>query len=304
MAPLGEMLVQIVRGARHECLLVAPYIKSSALERILAECVESCSVRIVTRWRIDELALGVSDLDVWELVRERRGTELWLQPALHAKYYRGDDQIALGSANLTNMGLGWAAYSNLEILEDRRAEFAGREDFEGRLFQNAIQVDQELYERFETALAAFPSQPPSPPPPKDLPSTENVWRPRLRHPADLFAFYEGKTDDLTTTAREAAAIDLAALQPPPGLTQDGFKAWVKLAILQSPEFRAIDHFVLESRRFGEMRNLMRDFGAPDAGLSWQTWMRWTMHFLPDQFDFHTAKFSEIVSRPGVRAARR
>lgn len=299
MDALGERLIDFVKGARRECVLAAPYIKAATLKRIINAIPEGGQIKVVTRWRIDEIAMGVSDLEIWDLIKLRGNTSLMLKPTLHAKYYRADQSIAFGSANLTDTALGWSKNPNLEILEIMNLEHTRLEKFEDALFRGTTIVDERLYQIFLNALDAFP-RPQHQMEPEivgpEIVSSEN-WRPCLRFPEDLYAFYAGNDEILTTAAREAAALDLAALQPPPALSPDAFKAWVGLAILQSEEFKEIDAFIVSSRRFGEMRNFIASRGANDGSWSWQTWMRWILHFLPSQFVFHTANYSEIVSRP-------
>lgn len=298
MNPLGDELVEIVAGARQECLLAAPYIKRDALGRLLAAIPLSCVVRVVTRWRVDEIAMGVSDLEVWDSLVERGNAELWLQPTLHAKYYRADERVAIGSANLTNSALGWRPNANLEILHDMGESYSPREVFERALFEGCTKVDSALHESFVAALEAFPRAPRAPDSAEIGVFVElGDWRPSLRFPENLFMLYTGDDQDLSTAARDAAASDLAALDPPAGLSEVQFQTWVGLALLQHPEFRAINEFVAVSRRFGEMRDFLAARGAADPNRAWQTWMRWLLHFLPDELSFHTANYSEIVSRP-------
>jgi hypothetical protein len=194
--------------------------------------------------------------------------------------------------------LGWGKNPNLEILEVIDPAHTTLKQFEETLFSGTTVVDEKLYQIFLEALDAFPR------PQREIESEINEreqinvdnWRPSLRFPEDLYAFYAGKDKTLTAAAREAAATDLAVLQPPTALSSDAFKAWVSLAILQSAEFKDIDTYIVSSRRFGEMRNFIAARGAADGSWSWQTWMRWILHFLPNHFAFHTAKYSEVVSR--------
>ena len=297
---LGERLIELVEGACADCILVAPYIKRSALTRVIATCPPSTRLRVVTRWRLEEVALGVSDLDVWKEIDQRLGAELWLSPSLHAKYYRGDQRLLVGSANLTNTALGWAPTSNLEILI-APSEAASLQGFENHLFGIATRVDEELYRRFVEALAELPIPPPEPLPEVAVPEIRfEQWRPQLRFPSDLYTYYSGKSDALTRVAASTAAEDLAALSPPAGLSEPTFRRWVGLQLLQHPEFQAIREFIVRSRRFGEMRSFLSDLGAGDGTRAWQTWMRWLTHFLPNEFVFTTANYSELVERAGAR----
>jgi hypothetical protein len=295
----GDDLVQLLRAAERDVLLVAPYIKARTLERLLEACAGSVALRVVTRWRLDEIAAGVSDLDVWPMLNTR-GAELWLHPNLHAKYYRADDRCAVGSANLTAAGLGWKKDANLEILVEATPINAVLSTFEPRLWPACRRVDEGLYRRFlidaEAFLAASPLAPQLP----DLPQADGpgfeTWKPHLRFPEDLFRLYVGRKDDLTSAAQEAAVVDLVALDPPLGLNEVQFRTWVGNRLALHPKMEAIDRLAQTSRRFGEMRDLLRSLGSEDPNRDWQTWMRWIDHFMPTRYRVTVANHSEIFSR--------
>lgn len=285
-------------SARGEVLLVAPYIKLGPLQRLLKAVAPGVGVHVVTRWRVDEIAAGVSDLAIWPLLRDR-AARLWLHPALHAKYYRADDRVTVGSANLTGLGLGWRPDANLEILVEAsplRIDFA---PFEAALWARAIPVDDALYAQFLESAAAFESASPAPPAPPG-PALDGVafeaWRPGLRYPNDLLLYYAGQAEALTAAARETAARDLSVLDPPSGLNGSQLKIWIGARLRLHPEMMAIHDASAQSRRFGEMKALLRDRGADDPGRAWQTWMRWIDLFYPGAYDASEANYSEIFRR--------
>ena len=291
--PVGELLVEWARSARHELLLVAPYIKLRALGRVLEVCSPTIPVRVVTRWQLHELASGVSDVEIWPLIANRPASSLWLQPSLHAKYYRIDDRWAVGSANLTGAGLGWSAPVNLEILVDATNIPDLSASFEEELFRGATSVDDAMYKEVLSALSAFPPVPIQATVASLGGSTLSEWRPALRFPEDLFKYYVGDRANLSTAASESAASDLAVLSPPPRMTAHEFVAWVGIQLRQHPEVVAIEAYGATSRRFGEMRGFLAARGALDSERAWQTWMRWLGYFLPDRYDFYVANYSEI-----------
>lgn len=297
-ADLGDALLQLAQGAEEELLLVAPFVKTGALGRVLEAWSRKMSVTLVTRWRLEELAFGVSDLEVYPLIRSFGGRVL-LHPTLHAKYYATGDRALMGSANLTAAALGWREDGNLELL---MPAFGGRlRSFERDLDRDCIEVDDEMFESFKAALEAFP-----PPPVTDWAAAPapsfTRWRPVLRHPEDLHVAYGGAADGLSTASREAAALDLAALRPPLGLLREQFDIWVGAQLRQHPEAIAIDAFVEPPRRFGEMRDMMLRRGAEDGDRAWQQWMRWLLYFLGDRYVMRVANYSEIFGRRHVRAA--
>src|SRR5262249_5291909 len=155
--------------------------------------------------------------------------------SLHAKYYRAGPRILLGSANITDAALGWGAVPNLEILVEWQQDLA-LATFEGTLWQDVIPVNDQLYHSYAAAFAAFPT------PPQTLSADTSPsfhdWRPQLRHPEDLWRAYAGDLNALSTAARESAAVDLTALDPPRGLKLEQFCLWVQSQIRQHPEFVA------------------------------------------------------------------
>ncbi len=288
----GDVLLDLAAAAEDVLLLVAPYVKVGALKRILDARNPTGGVKVVTRWRLDELASGVSDIEVYSLLRER-GAKLALHSSLHAKYYAAGNQALIGSANITAAALGWREDANLEILVQSPRE--GLRHFEHELDAGTIDVDDRLYERFRAALAAFP-------PVKFEGGSEGStqlfqgWRPTLRHPEDLHTAYAGAGRDLSRSSREAAQFDLRALSPPPGLSRVQFDLWIGTQLRQHPEAMAIDSFLARPRRFGEMRDFIVQRGAVDGDRGWQQWMRWLLHFLGTDYIMRVANYSEIFGR--------
>lgn len=310
----GDLLEQLLRNTQERLLIVSPFIKVNALKRLLSSAGDDVKVDCVTRWRLDEILLGVSDLEVWNLLRTRSNASLSLRMNLHAKYYRGDDNCLVGSANITDAALGWSVAPNLELL----IPSPDNQDFENELFAGTVKVTDALYEQYKTAVEncpkiAFPAKPTFQ---SDLP--ENVaqisgptdeyiavqpilietWLPTTRYPESLYSAYAGQLDKLTTAAREAAIADLAVLSIPIGFSEKTFNLFVATALIQMPVVSQINHFVERPRRFGAVRDLIKQItgiGKIEADTAWQTLMRWLLYFLPDNYTHTTPKHTEIFS---------
>jgi hypothetical protein len=309
MKNLGQQIASLISAAENEVILVAPFIKYQALQRIMAGLVEGVVVHVVTRWRLDEILAGVSDIDIWQIVQNRPNTTLWLHNDLHAKYYRADDGVLIGSANLTGKALGWSKSPNLEILTESSKLTA----FEEQLFQGAIQVDESIYSHFKTMVDAFPSKQmleifsdewldsSEESIPKTVPI--EAWVPKLRHPKKLFAAYQGELDDMTSASRQSALDDLAMLDVPKGLSKSEFNAYVGFQLLQMPIVRRVDTFVVNSQRFGAVRDLLKQLPCSeiegfDANMAWQTLMRWLEYYLESRYELRVPRHSEIFGRKG------
>ena len=142
----GSLLTRLCSNAR--CLLiVAPYIKADALARVLDEIHPGASLTCITKWDPNDIAVGASDLECRSLVIGSGGS-FKLHPSLHAKFYRIDDVVLIGSANLTSSAMGWVPQPNLEIL-CRPADDFDSWAFQHGLLNEAREVSDEEFLRWE-----------------------------------------------------------------------------------------------------------------------------------------------------------
>jgi hypothetical protein len=284
-----------------DIVLVAPFVKAHTLERLLGHVTVEVAVRCITRWRPEEIVAGVSDLEVWPLLRERARSSLWLHPNLHAKFYRSDDTCLIGSANLTDTALGWSPHPNLELLIPIHAEHSIVQSFEEILSQECIRVDEGLFQQMSQIVALIEQDSANLPQfiheqrdvPYEITSPELIipalqWLPKLRQPADLYLAYTQHYDELITASRTVAASDLQSLSIPPGLSRPAFDAYVGMLLLQKPIIRQVDTFLTRPQRFGAVRDLLATLPCSttpefDSTRAWQTLMRWLLHFLPQRY---------------------
>ena len=208
-------------------VLAAPYIKEDSLRRLLDAAPRIESLTCVTRWSPSDLAAGASDAAVRGLVVSRGGSFL-LHPTLHAKYYRFDDVVLIGSANITASGLGLAPNPNLEILSPPSDNFDS-DAFEMLLLGQSRIVSDDEYTVWQSIPVVAHS---SVVIPESLVST---WRPVTRDPRDLWLVYTGATEPaLSESVRRQAIQDLSSVMAPSGLNRHAFSCWVSAALLASP----------------------------------------------------------------------
>lgn len=268
--------------------------------RLLEAVPLETKLLVTTRWRPEEVRAGVSDLSVLDVLNDR-GSSLMLRDDLHAKYYRADQRVFIGSANVTAQALGWADPSNLELLEELPVTTQWIEQFEADLLSAAIEATQEIRDLVLEAVAAFPAR--AAITSEDRPESHvsiPKWTPALRNPQDLFTYYvsEGSAD-LPRATLQAAARDLAVLRVPPDLAEESFRAYVAAVLLQMPVVRKVDLYVEVERRFGAIRDLIRrttDGTLEEANRSWQTLMRWLLYFLPGRYSAEVPRHSELFLR--------
>ena len=229
--PLGESLRRICLEAEH-IVLAAPYIKADALSRVVGEVSGDASLTCITRWQVEDIATGVSDLECYSIIRAIGGV-FRLHPNLHAKYFHADEHILIGSANVTNTALGWATEPNVEILCSPGPDFDAV-TFEAMLVEGSREIGNREFSRWQSIQATI-SQDERNEFSKHSWSHLNSWRPMTRDPADLLLAYRG-LDEVIASSDElnAAKRDLDVLQLAHGLTGQDVENRISIAFLNTP----------------------------------------------------------------------
>lgn len=287
--------MELASSSRRELVLCAPFAKEAVVAQLLSGVPDDVQLVLFTRWRPDEVAAGVSDTQVLDVL-ESRGGKVYLHDRLHAKFYRNESRVLLGSANLTATALGWSPSSNLELLVDSvRSEI---DWLEAELLTSGVAATRELAAEVEAVAellapdVAVPHGVVTQVPPR-------VWVPSLRMPADLYVAYSRGAGTLTSRSAIAAVSDLEVLDLPFGLDRFQFERLVGHRILRHQLFQAVDEFVAEPRRFGEVRRFISeylDLDRDSADATWQTLMRWLLEFLPLRYSHSQRRHSEIFAR--------
>lgn len=296
----GDLLVEHVSAAKSRVVLCAPFMKVGVVKRLLAAIAPGVAVEIITRWHAEEVAAGVSDLDVFDLAVSRPGTSLSLLDHLHAKLYFADEALLAGSANLTATALGWCNDPNLELLTPvSSADPAVRRCMEGlALARPATATERDAIQAIVDSLERAP-----------LPAAQAVdddltslWLPRLGAPERLFAAYTAAARErLTSSTLEAADHDLAALAIAPGLTEAEFKT----AVAGKFSTMAAIETILEAARSdvtdaagADLVRTLAPGGVMSVETHWQIVREWLTYFLRDKYEIAPQSFITRL-RPGA-----
>jgi hypothetical protein len=314
MNHVGDSLLEICSRAKTELVLVAPFMKEEAVRRLINDVGKNVNVVCVTRWRPEEIKLGVSDLGVWNLLDERPNGKVLLLHNLHAKYYRSDEECLVGSANLTLSALGWSTTPNVELLVPGSLDSLMQ--WEKDVYRTSVEADQSLVYEMERLVERLPETVPlvTAEPTGDSPaasvqpdSSTYSWLPSLRYPDQLYMAYMGRLEELTLASRDLALSDLSMLNLPRGLAETSFDAIIGAILLQMPLIHKIDQFLVKPRRFGEIRTILRSsegasyaFNPSEAS---QTLIRWLRHFVPERYNLAMPNYSEILYRTDDKRTR-
>lgn len=212
-----------------DIVIVAPYIKQSALQHILSDCAHTANIVCATRWTVPDVLSGASDIEARQIILDRRG-EFRLHARLHAKYFRFADHVLVGSANVTASALGLSDTPNVEILCEPSASF------DAAAFEREVIRDSHIIGDAEARIweALVKLLPPTITPLVGRDSNLEAWLPVTREPAHVWLTYQGRQREIPSTdERRLAAIDLAELRLPDGLDRPQFDALLAGRLLSS-----------------------------------------------------------------------
>ena len=280
--------------ATGDVIIAAPYIKAKTLQQLVSFIPDNISkLTCITRWLPEDIASGVCDLEIFDIIGDRSEGTLRLYPHLHAKYFRTGTQVLIGSANITARALGWFSPSNLELLVQLPINILGLAEWEKRLLDSTLLATTELRDQLAKEAQLLKAAGLV----TNVPEVESIsqelsaltpWFPECPVPERLWEVYKGEgVDTMVRSAREAAERDLIALAPPKGFSKDLFEAYVTGILRQMPIIRNIDE--LSSYGLSDSQAIVFLSEALDSDITYthdEAWLilkRWLTHFFPADY---------------------
>ena len=292
MNTLGDNIISLLGAAEKKALIVAPFVRSEALSRLLDSIPGGTDTTVVTRWRPTDLLSGVSDLGVFDLT-ELRSIPLYLRHDLHAKYFAADAKCLIGSANVTLTGLGWRTPSNLELLTAAARSDSHIVDFEQELLSGAVLATVEQRDRLAQLLELSQRNPVAMAEIDDFEKSVGLlppsWVPRVRNPEELYSVYCGNTD-VSRSALPTMQKELEQIGTVRGMDEEGFRTWVAATICQTPLIaRVVQHIEKEGDvtehwlgdLLAEIGVDSEEFGPRDVLVILE---RWLTYFLSNKYE--------------------
>jgi hypothetical protein len=290
MNDYGARLLESAGRARQTALLVAPFVKANALARIL-ECIcPQPAVTVIARWLPLDIAQGVCDIEIFDLLAARPKSRLLVHPLLHAKMFRFDNEVFFGSANITDRALGWRIPSNIELVlspTELTEEFVA---FESEMLSSAIPVDSDyrnaLMRQVEKARAGLTEAAPTPV--GESAAAPITWLPSCNAPRLLWTVYsdpESARRRMVENAFCEALSDLSWLGIAQGFSLTQFNLHVAAMLRSVPLVQGID---LASKGGLNTADAVAMIGKIDnlphsAEETWEVLQAWLEHFFPNRY---------------------
>ena len=272
----GRRIRNLFERAHERILIVAPFVKVEALRSLLDAVDDGVTVRCVTRWLPQEIATGVSDLGVFDLLDDRQGSDVVLVDRLHAKLYVADDRCLAGSANVTFAGLGDSQEANLEVLVESGVDDPSVESVLAEIESVGRPATRLTVDATQRLVDSLP----------DLIQTDEsiAWLPISRRPELAYKNYENPPSGERTAAIQLLLQDIAMANLPAGLTEDAFDREIRSRLSAIPiasDILSTTKDVLLTRSDAQSYLSTRENDDVTAQDMWVAFVKWMACFHSD-----------------------
>ena len=276
----GGRIRALLSTAVNEVAVIAPFIKVDAMRSLLGVIPSDLHLRCVTRWLPREVAAGVSDPEILDVLEERGNFTLSVVDRLHAKLYVAGDRCLAGSANVTLAGLGEGGDSrNIEVLVDTTVSdpgIAATLEEISRAERSATKLMARTARLLAQRLCSEPSS---------VVDLQAQWFPGSRRPEQAYRFYRRPTQVYVGAADRILLDDLARSNLQPGLDEEEFRRAIRSLLSAIP----IGELLLKST--GDTMLTRADANAYletvageefTANDLWFAFVNWMTYFFSDQ----------------------
>ena len=274
----GDRIRALFGGSQGEVTIIAPFIKVGALISLLEVMPHDTHLRCVTRWLPREVAAGVSDPEILDVLEERGSFTLTLVDSLHAKLYIAGEDCLAGSSNVTLPGLGETSDGNIEVLVATTTQDPGvasaLDDIAGAE-RPATRTLAEATRRLADSLAQ----------PAPILDGEESWFPHSRRPEHAFRLYSSPPTGFVLETDRILLSDVAGSNVPTGLTENRFQTEIRTLFATIPLAEALlnateDVTLTRADAHPHLELLASDdFSTNDL---WLAFVKWMVYFFPDQ----------------------
>ena len=237
-------------------VLFSPYIKEMILSQLFKDIAISENNTIITTWRPQDIAFGVSDIEVYPLCKEK-GVTLLLNNRVHLKSYIIDNfkTCIITSSNITDRGLAVSPNFNFEL--GVVVEGLNIEDkiYFDKIIEQSEEITQSYYEQVKEQVEKLDLQ-------KDMPDNFEI----KKDPSDkeflftalpmsddielLFDIYNGNRNYDEETLRSAEH-DIRIYKIPLGYSEQEFRKILKEKYFNHPFIEKFLEFIGDGKYFGE-----------------------------------------------------
>lgn len=257
---IGSTISQFIENADSEVIIFCPYIQVASLKKILPKFYSKLS--IVTTWKTLDLLSGISRLELYPYCKSI-GAFLYINQRIHLKVICDSYKSAIiGSANITDMGLGFATRPNHECVViydgiDRVQQVQLR-----AILQESTLMNDDEFTRVQKVINQYKSEFKKPADYEDIDFSKTINKEflisALPMSINIDTFYEYYSEKLVSHGfadidYNCAMHDLALYKIPAGLNRAEFNKNLKKTFFQQPFIQELKRFISKDRYFGEIK---------------------------------------------------
>lgn len=155
--PVYKALERRIASDDDIILMLVPFVKLAALQKIRQIQDRFAQIKIICRWRPDDLLTGASDIEVFPFLRDA-GCGLYINNDIHLKLYIFASNVAFNtSGNLTMRGLGYSENANIET--GSMVQLTPGDWIQiYQIINKSRQVDNALYHQYKSFVEGHPIQ--------------------------------------------------------------------------------------------------------------------------------------------------
>jgi hypothetical protein len=225
-SPVFKVLEQRICADDDIILILVPFAKLAALQQLHWVHSRNVKLKVVCRWRPEDILAGVSDVEVYSYLRDS-GSQLFINSEIHLKLYVFASNTAFNtSGNMTLSGLGYSEKGNVEV--GNLVVLTSHDWIKiYEIINSSRQVDDSLFEKFADLAAQRRPFDGTVPLLDILPSPKAFTissLPAAAHPQHLLDFYLNPGEQRFGPEEvRRASHDFATFRVPNGLTGSEFE---------------------------------------------------------------------------------
>ena len=218
---------------------------------------------------------------------------MYLRHDLHAKFFAGDDKCLIGSANVTDTGLGWRTPASLELLTPVSRTLGHVVEFENELLSGAVRATSIQRDHLKKVVEKLSKTSMT----MSITGVDEIttgqlppsWIPQSRNPEELYSVYCGNSD-ISSSVLQVMEQDLEQIGTIAGLDEEGFRMWIAAVIIQAPLIERVIYRIENEGQVTEqwLSGLLTTIGVDtrkyQAREVLEVLKRWFTYFLPTQYE--------------------
>ncbi len=298
LATEGERIRALFAEEKSSVGIVAPFVKVDALRSLLDVLDDGVPVRCITRWRPREVAAGVSDPEILEVLDDRGNSTVSIVDELHAKLYFAGDRCLAGSANVTRAGFGESTGGgNIEVLVETSMTDPSVAATLARIGELERPVSRSMADAVRRLADILVTSP------RPVADMEARWLPLSRRPEQAYRQYSTPSAAFVSSADRLLLEDVAMADVPAGLAEQEFRESIRGVLAETPLGASLlgreeDVVVTRGELGEELRESARQAGGGFTEEDvWRGLVEWMTHFFPEKL------MKQEVAEIALRRAR-